>query len=138
MNLEKKAKICYNKVMFLQKTYLRATAWASLWLLWPGRAAAQQDQIFLIEPLGGGNTLPAGDNAFIEYFNQSSDWLFRVAVGFTVMWVLIGGVMFIISGNNQSRRSEAITRISSALIGLLILLFAGVILRTLNSLFFVE
>lgn len=102
-------------------------------------AQQKRETINLIQPLDDSTpTLASSNNVFIDYFNLSSGWIFRVAVGFAVLWVLIGGVMFILSGNNQSRRSEAISRMTWSIIGLLILLFAGVILRTMNSIFFIE
>lgn len=101
-------------------------------------AQQKRDSVTLIQPLDDNTTsLDSSTSIFIEYFNVSSGWLFRVAVGFAVLWILIGGVMFILSGNNQSRRSEAISRITWAVVGLIILLFAGVILRTMNSIFFI-
>lgn len=92
----------------------------------------------LIQPLDDTTpSLSSSPNIFLDYFNVSVGWLFKVAVGFAVMWVLIGGVMYMTSGNNQGQRSSAISKMTWAIIGLLILLFAGVILRTLNSIFFV-
>lgn len=97
----------------------------------------------LLQPLNGvscasvpviSGGLPAA--TFIEYFNLSRSWIFQVAVGFTVVWVLIGGFLYMTSGNNQSRRTEAISRMTWAITGLLMLLFAGFILRTLNNLFY--
>ena len=106
-----------------------------------GAAYANQVEgnVNLLQPLGGSSVvgIQPGYGTFIQYFNQSRNWIFDVAVGFAVVWVLIGGFLYMTSGNNQSRRGEAISRITWAITGLLILLFAGFILRTLNSVFFV-
>jgi hypothetical protein len=140
--LADKSKFCYNRMMIRCKTTL--LHWGNLTLLFllnPLSVAAQpqvRDGVSLIQPLNDAlnASLPSSSSIFLDYFNMSVGWLFRVAVGFTVMWVLIGGVMFLTSGNNQGRRSEAISRMTWSITGLIILLFAGVILRTLNSLFF--
>ncbi len=131
---------CYNNVMIsliLQKAKI---AVAILFVLAiPTLVSAQVSTgVPLAQPLDDKTkVIPSSPNIFIDYFNMSSSWLFRVAIGFTVLWVLIGGVMFMSSGNNQSRRQEAISRITWSIVGLLVLLFTGVILRTLNSIFFV-
>jgi hypothetical protein len=95
----------------------------------------------LLQPLSGAPSVPVIASGlpaatFIAYFNQSRSWIFQVAVGFTTVWVLIGGFLYMTSGNNQSRRTEAISRMTWAITGLIMLLFAGFILRTLNNLFF--
>ena len=125
--------------MHTKKLLCRLVAFGSA-LTVPFTAIAQQVRtgVPLIQPLDDNtDSLISSPNIFIDYFNMSASWIFRVAVGFAVMWVLIGGVMFILSGNNQGRRSEAISRMTWSIGGLLILLFAGVILRTLNSIFFI-
>lgn len=126
--------------MHTKKLYQRICTLLGLWAL-PFTSAAQQVRsgVQLIQPLDDStSSLESSPSIFVDYFNMSVSWIFRVAVGFAVMWVLIGGVMFILSGNNQSRRSEAISRMTWSIGGLLVLLFAGVILRTLNSIFFIQ
>tara|TARA_Y100000310_G_scaffold193873_1_gene193817 strand:- start:672 stop:1052 length:381 start_codon:yes stop_codon:yes gene_type:complete len=109
-------------------------------VLGAGEAHAQtQGNVQLLENLGGGFSvvIQPGYQTFLNYFNGAVGWIFEVAVGFTVLWVLIGGFMYMTSGNNQSRRGEAISRITWAITGLFMLLFAGFILRSLNNVFFV-
>jgi len=139
----KSGQICYDIKMYRQKN--TKTPWAialcATLLTWVSTVSAQQTNgsVGLIQPLDDSTaSLASSPTIFIDYFNMSRFWLFRVAVGFTVLWILIGGVMFMTSGNNQSRRSAAISRIIWSVVGLLILLFSGVILRTLNSLFFIR
>lgn len=134
---------CYNSGMLL-KFVSRLSVAVCVVLLSAGSAhAAPPDQtagsIELLEPLGTHANVPIGSGyqTFINYFNYSVGWIFQVAVGFTVVWVLIGGFLYMTSGNNQSRRGEAVSRITWAITGLLLVLFTGFILRTLNDIFFV-
>lgn len=137
------AVLCYNTSMRSQK-FNRILAGLPL-LFAAGSALAQippeqnAGTVPLIEPLGGATSIPIlpGFGTFLTYFNSSVGWIFQVAVGFTVVWVLIGGFLYMTSGNNQSQRSAAISRMTWAIAGLLILLFAGFLLRTLNDIFFV-
>lgn len=101
-------------------------------------AQPKQGEIKLLEPISGGKTITAspGAGTFIEYFNRASNWILAVAVGFCVIWVLIGGFMIMVSGSDSGMRSKGQDHIKWALIGLVMLMFAGFILRTLNSMFF--
>lgn len=129
---------CYNILMSLKKIPI-AGALLSWAVAIPALAADQvRGSVKLIQPLDDSTgTLAASNDIFLNYFNLSVDWIFLVATGFATMWVLIGGVMYMVSGNDQGLRGKAISKITSAVLGLIILLFAGVILRTLNSLFYV-
>ena len=135
---------CYNNTMRLQIAY-RSLVAAGTALLGAGAAYAQTPpaqmdaSVPLLQPLGGMTAIPIGSGyqTFLTYFNDAVGWIFQVAVGFTVVWVLIGGFMYMTSGNNQSQRGAAISRMTWAIGGLLILLFAGFILRTLNNIFYV-
>jgi hypothetical protein len=109
-------------------------------VLGAGEAHAQtQGSVPLLQSLGdlSSVSIQPGYQTFLNYFNDAVGWIFEVAVGFTVLWVLIGGFMYMTSGNNQSRRGDAISRITWAIGGLFMLLFAGFILRSLNNIFFV-
>ena len=92
----------------------------------------------LIQPLGSSNTLEVRPGAltFIDYFNEAADLLLTVSVGFAVLWILIGSYMVMMSGSNGGMRTNGKTIITWALIGLIIVNFAGFFLRTMNSIFF--
>ena len=77
-----------------------------------------------------------GAGTFIDYFNEAVDLLMTVAIGFCVLWILIGSYMVMISGSDGGKRSEGKSMITWALIGLILVNFAGFFLRTLNSIFF--
>ncbi|MBT4120192.1 MAG: hypothetical protein HOG89_02830 [Candidatus Peribacter sp.] len=92
----------------------------------------------LIQPLGRLNRLviKPGAGTFIDYFNQAADLLLTVAVGFAVLWILIGSYFVMMSGSNGGMRSTGKSMITWAMIGLIIVNFAGFFLRTFNSIFF--
>jgi len=135
---------CYNTMMRLHSACC-SLAVAGAALLSAGAAHAQtppaqlENSVPLLQPLGGATSITIGPGyyTFLNYFNDAVGWIFQVAVGFTVVWVLIGGFLYMTSGNNQSQRGAAISRMTWAIGGLLILLFAGFILRTLNNIFYV-
>lgn len=60
-----------------------------------------------------------------------------LAIGFCVLWILLGSYLIMISGSDSGKRSTGRTMITWAIIGLVIINFAGFFLRTLNSIFFV-
>ena len=95
-------------------------------------------RVKLLEPLGEEKDIPVkpGAGTLIAYFNSAVTWLISVAVGICVIWVLIGGFHIMVSGGDTSLRQRGQEFIKWALIGLVMLLFAGFILRTLNQLFF--
>lgn len=78
----------------------------------------------------------SGIGTFIDYFNSAGTWIWMVAMGICVLWVLLGGFMIMLSGAESGLRGKGIGHIRWAITGLIILVFAGFILRTLNSLFF--
>jgi hypothetical protein len=96
----------------------------------------RQGGIDLLAPLGAlrNITVTRGFGTFLTYFNDAAKWIIYVAMGICVLWVLLGGFMLMMP--SSSYREKGKDHMKWALIGLVILLFAGVILRTLNSLFF--
>lgn len=101
--------------------------------------AAFAQNVPLIQPLDDSTyNLPIGsDLAFIVYFETFGSYLYILAVGFCTLWVVIGGVMIMSSGNNSSRRNEGKDLMTKAILALLLLTFGGFVLRTLNDIFFV-
>ncbi len=104
-----------------------------------GENKAVADEIHLLQPISGGDTIPIkpGVGTWLLYFERAGSWLYKIAVGFCVIWVLIGGMQIMIMGGyDSSKRSEGFDKIKSSIIGLVILSFSGAILKTLNSLFY--
>lgn len=89
----------------------------------------------LLQPLGPGTVSPTG-KAMFEYITQSLAWLQEVAVGVVILWLLFAGVMIMISGNDQGKRTQAKEHAVAAIIGLLMLFLFGFILSVLNGAFF--
>lgn len=94
--------------------------------------------VTLIEPLCGQSTI-SGNGAWdlmLSYFNCAVIWLYDIAIGVSVLWTLIGGICIIISGDNSSLYERGKNYMIGSISGLLMLIFAPVILRFVNSGFF--
>jgi hypothetical protein len=77
---------------------------------------------------------PAGPlSLFFQYFNPAITWFFAIGAGFAILNTLVAGVQIIFVADNPSRRADAVQRIIWSISGLLILAFAGMIMRFLNS-----
>ena len=103
-----------------------------------GDLPQRQGGINLLAPLGNQTNIAVqkGFGTFLTYFNDAGTWLIYVAMGLCVLWVLLGGFMIMLSGADSGLRSKGIGHMRWAITGLVILAFAGFILRTLNSMFF--
>ena len=102
------------------------------------QASAKQNCVKLLQPFGGSDCVAVrpGLGTFLEYFGPAGAWLYNAAVGICVLWMLFGGITIMISSDNSGRRDEGIGRMKAAAIGLVLLIFGGVILRLLNSIFY--
>lgn len=96
--------------------------------------------ICLMEPLPGGmdKITPCGTplGTFFLYFNKLWPWLIGSAAGLAVLMAIVGGLQVIMSGGDPGKRQEGTGRLQQALLGLLMLIFAGLILRILNPSFY--
>jgi len=112
---------------------LRAT------VVFAGNELIQRNQIELLEPISGGNTIPIGPgvDTWINYFNSAFSWLYDIAVGICILWLLYGGIQIMISSDQADKRAAGKSKMTGAIIGIVVLSFAGTILRMLNNLFFV-
>ena len=129
--------LCYNTLMYTKNAHRTLSALASA--LWAMPMAIAAD-IQLMEPIGGCDKLTPkpGLGTFFGYFNLLWPWLIGTAAGLSVLMALVGGLQVIMSGGDQSKKQEGLDRLKNALLGLLMLVFAGVILRVLNPAFFVS
>lgn len=86
----------------------------------------------LLQSLPGANETLSKDVTIEQYLT----WVFRFTLalaGFlAVMMIVIGGVEYIISGANESMRTEAKKRINSAISGLVLALVSYLVLYTIN------
>lgn len=144
------SEICYNSLMIRQKL-VSALLIASMAVVYgvlslqPVFAASSAgnldtaEPIKLLAPLDDSTTTIAVSDplgAWFKYFEISAGWLYDVAIGFCVLWVLIGGFQVMISGDDATKRGEGFDKMQSAIFGLVMLIFAPVILRFLNNNFF--
>ena len=95
--------------------------------------------IKLMEPVGRVSevTVCPGLETFFKYFNLLYPYLIGSGAGIAVLMAVVGGLQIIMSGGDQTGRQAGIDRFKNALLGLLMALFAGLILQTLNPTFFV-
>lgn len=101
-----------------------------------------QAQIRLLQPLGNQGTIPVqpGIGTLIAYTNDALNWLFDVALGLTVLLIVVSGIQIMFSAGSNGifgSLDEARSRITWAIIGLMVLFFSGLILQVLNDTFYV-
>ena len=97
----------------------------------------------LLQPLDDGATTHAITSSattpgltFITFFNRGMDIILEVAVGIATLWVLISAGQIILAGGDSSKRAAAFGHIIWTIVGVVMLVFFGLILRVLNSNFF--
>ncbi|MFH0770456.1 MAG: hypothetical protein V1926_03710 [Candidatus Peregrinibacteria bacterium] len=94
--------------------------------------------VTILEPLNGSTTdIAIRPDSIFDYLNSGLQMFLNIAVGIVLLWFLLAGTVYVISGGNASQESTAKDHMISAMIGLLLLVFFGAILRFLNSDFFV-
>lgn len=113
------------------------------------QAASDEDTPFLYEPhpirllqpLDGSSTgtidPEPGIGVFFTYFNYAWPWVIGSAAGIGVLQALLGGIQ-IMTSDGKDKKDEGKTRLEWALAGLLMIGLSGLILETLNPLFFVQ
>lgn len=103
-----------------------------------GDPKVENTTINLLAPLGPSNTITIGPGftTWFDYFNNSAGWLYNVAIGICVLWILVGGLFVMVSGDNPQLAEKGKGFMIGSLTGLVMLILAPTILRTLNGLFF--
>lgn len=101
----------------------------------------QRSGLRLLQPLDDSTTSlapspPGTIDIFFNYLAIGLPWLFGVAAGIAILNTLVAGVQILFSGGDPSKRSEGLSRLTWSIAGLLILSFAGFILRLINPLFY--
>jgi len=103
----------------------------------PAVAPSQQKgDVTLLAPLGSSPSISANGNAVFAYITESLGWLQEVAVGMVMLWLVFSGIMIMVSGNDQGKRTQAKEHAVAAIIGLVMLFLFGFILSVLNASFF--
>lgn len=81
-------------------------------------------------------TTPQG--TFMRYFsNHILGWMIGVCIGMVTLWGVICGAGILIAGGDSGARGTWIHRFVTAILGMILLLATGGILRFLNDIFFV-
>ncbi len=94
--------------------------------------------ILLQSPNGVSSLNPSsGILIFFDYFNLMWPWVLGIAAGIGVLQALMGASDIMTSGSDSGKRENGKNKILWALAGLLMVGFAGTILRFLNPNFFV-
>ncbi len=79
-----------------------------------------------------------GLGTFFTYFNLIWPWIIGCAAGIAVLQCLIGGMQMMMSGGDSGKREEGKTKLMWAIAGLLLIGLSGVILETINPLFYTQ
>ncbi len=93
--------------------------------------------LYLLQPFDDNNELNAepGIDIFFTYFNSAWPWMVGTAAGLAVLQAVVGGVQ-IMTSSGGAGKSAGVERLQWAIAGLVMLVLAGLILRTLNPLFY--
>ncbi len=83
----------------------------------------------LLEPLSSGGSTDIGS---ADYFKTVYQTALILTVALAVLMIVVGGIQYSASSINPALKSEAKTRIYSAIGGLLLALFSYLILQTIN------
>lgn len=96
------------------------------------------DDIKLLQPLPGGTTTLSGSGVqlFFNYFNAIWPWVLSIAGGVAVLNGVIGGTMIMMSGSDSGMESAGKDKLKYSIAGLIMIAFAGTILRILNPTFY--
>lgn len=94
--------------------------------------------IQLLQPLPDGTTSISGSGitVFYNYFNAIWPWVLSVAGGVAVLNGVIGGTMVMLSGSDSGMESAGKDKLKYSIAGLILIVFAGTILRIINPTFY--
>lgn len=92
----------------------------------------QTDTYCLLVPLGNMESVSPNQASFSAYLQQIIDIAIGLTGAIAVIMLIIGGLEYILSSVNEAAKSDAKSRITNAILGLLIALSGYVILNTIN------
>jgi hypothetical protein len=127
--MAKSGEICYNYLMSRCSRFFVGTA-ALLVLGIPSAAAYS----LLEDPSAGSDTTLSGNGitAMFTYLGVLYQWAVGVAGGICVVWGVYGGILMMLAGSDTAKFSSGKSHMVAAIIGLLVMLFIGTILRLVN------
>ena len=107
----------------------------------PGDGGGNQNQgLFLLEPIGGVNSIPTDGNAglgvFGFYFGLLYPWIVGMGAGIAILNGVVGGIQIIQSGSDSDGVTKGKSRLMLSLGGLLLVLGSATILNALNPTFY--
>ena len=94
--------------------------------------AQQSYTYYLLAPLPGGPNTLQGNDIFVQYAPLMFAFMLSIAATLAFIMIVIGGIEYLASGGNPNTKSDAKSRITSALWGLLLAAACVLILRTIN------
>ena len=146
MQLPKRALFCYTVLMTPNLISGLAEQFTDLLLRLAAPVALAADPcppgtIKLFEPIDGQKCMPVGNGplgSFYTYFNLLYPWLVGVSAGVAILWGVMGGAEMILNAGEQGKYEEGKQKLINSMIGLLIIIFSGMILNFLNPVFYLN
>jgi hypothetical protein len=92
----------------------------------------------LLQPIDSNTTLPTGQDGvdtLIKFINRYWVWIVGTALGFAILQVVVGGIQIMFSGGGD-QRAAGIERVKWAMLGVMLVMLSGFILRSINPFFF--
>jgi hypothetical protein len=98
-----------------------------------GRLAANNDLIFTLQiPIAGTTQIVINGSAIGNYINTFYLWAIRAVTVLAVFMIMLAGIRWITANGNASTIGLAKAQLTDAIIGLILILFANVMLYMIN------
>lgn len=83
--------------------------------------------------LGDGRLTENGNTDLVSFLSSIQNWLLGIVGGLAVLFIVYGGFLYVTSGGNQQRAENAKKTLTYAVLGLLLVVFAGFIFSILTG-----
>lgn len=100
--------------------------------LFAANSVAAATEYHLLAPLPGGTDTVPFKNGILIYGAQVFWFLLSASTVLALVMIIVGGVQYVGAGGNQSVISDAKSRITNAILGLILALASWLILYTIN------
>ena len=118
----------------IKKFQISAVLIACAAMLMPGLALAQLHDFACPQGLNcSGVTGSSGVVAVNGFITTIVNWLLSIAFGLAVLFLIIGGLRFILSGGNEESAEKAKNTVVNALIGIVLIILSYVIVNVVVS-----
>lgn len=120
----------------------------TVYLMTPGLVQAQSSSssaggggsrmLMLLEGIGGTNSLTPkpGLGTLFDYIGLLYPWIVGTAAGVALFYGVWGGITIMFYAGNSQKEEDGKNMLRQAVMGLLLIIFSGVILNFLNPTFF--